>query len=222
MSFPISSHLLSKVSTFCLLTATVLFSSAPGSIAASKNIQDFIPKGYRLETAIAADLNSDRQDDQILQVISGRKRSLVVLLGSKSGWKPLVIAPNLLLTSGMGGMMENIRLEVQTNNVLTVKQLAGSRGAISIIHRFWIDQKSQRLVLIGEDINPYDRANGNEIRDSRNFLTGKRIVEEYRGRKDRNGKDLVKRQLLEVSRELQGIETIDIGAVRSNAPTLPD
>lgn len=118
-------------------------------------------------------------------------------------------------------MIENIRLEVQAKNVLVVKQLAGSRGAISVIHRFWIDRNSQRLVLIGEDVNPYDRANGNEIRDSRDFLTGKRIVEEYRGRKSRDGKDLVKRQQLEVSRELKGFETIDIEAVRSNAPTLP-
>jgi hypothetical protein len=118
-------------------------------------------------------------------------------------------------------MMENIRLEILTNNVLMVKQLAGSRSAISIIHRFWIDRNSQQLVLIGEDINPYDRVNGNEVRDSRNFLTGKRIVEKYRVRKSGNGKDLVKRQELKVSRELRSIETIDIDAVRSNVSELP-
>jgi hypothetical protein len=227
MNFPIPSHLISKVSAFCLLTATVFLANGSAAIAASSNIQDFIPKGYRLEKSLSTDLNGDQQNDQILQVIEsgdryGRKRSLIVLLGSKSGWQPLAVAPNLLFASGMGGMIENIRIEVQAKNVLVVKQLAGSRGAISVIHRFWIDRSSQRLVLIGEDVNPYDRANGNEIRDSRNFLTGKRIVEEYRGRKSRDGKDLVKRQQLEVSRKLQEIETIDIEAVRSNAPVLPD
>lgn len=226
MNFPISSHLLSKVSAFCFLTASIFLSSSSASIAAWTNIQDFIPKGYRLEKSLSTDLNGDQQNDQILQVIESgdrysRKRSLIVLLGSKSGWQPLAVAPNLLFASGMGRMIENIRLEVQAKNVLVVKQLAGSRGAISVIHRFWIDRNSQRLVLIGEDVNPYDRANGNEIRDSRDFLTGKRIVEEYRGRKSRDGKDLVKRQQLEVSRELKGFETIDIEAVRSNAPTLP-
>jgi hypothetical protein len=48
-----------------------------------------------------------------------------------------------------------------------------------------------------------------------------RVVAEFY-RKSREGKDLVKRQELTVSRELKSIETIDIKAVRNNAPTLPD
>jgi hypothetical protein len=223
----ISSRLFSKVSTFCILSATIVVSNHSGAIAASKNLQDFIPKGSRLEQSISADLNGDQQSDRVLQVIEsgdryGRKRSLIVLLGSKSGWNPLAIAPKLLLASGTGGMMENIRIEIENRGVLKVRQLAGSRGAISMTHRFWIDRNSQRLVLIGEDVNPYDRANGNAINDSRNYLTGKRVVEEYRGRKSREGKDLVKRQELTVSRELKSMETIDIEAVRNNAPALPD
>ncbi len=221
-----SSRLFSKVSAFCLLTATIVLSSHSGAIAASQNLQDFVPKGFRIEQMIAADLNGDQHPDRLLQVIEsgdryGRKRSLIVLLGSKSGSTQLAIAPRLLLAAGTGGMMENIRIEILTNNVIAVKQLAGSRGAISMIHRFWLDRKSQQLVLIGEDVNPYDRANGNAIIDSRNYLTGKRIVEEYRGRKSRNGKDLVKRQELKVSRELRSIETIDIEAVRSSVSELP-
>ncbi len=222
----ISSRLFSKLSAFCLLTATIALSSHSGAIAASKNLQDFVPKGFRIEKMMAADLNGDQNPDRVLQVIEsgngyGRKRSLIVLLGRQSGSTQLAIAPNLLFASGTGGVIENIRLEVD-NNVLVVRQLAGSRNAISIIHRFWIDRNSQRLVLIGEDVNPYDRVNGNEIKDSRNYLTGKRIVEEYRGRKSRDGKDLVKRQDLKVSRELRSIETIDIEAVRDGVSQLPD
>lgn len=221
-----SSRLFSKVSAFCLLTTTIVLSSHSGAIAASKNLQDFVPKGFRIEQMIAADLNGDQEPDRVLQVIEsgdryGRKRSLIVLLGSKSSSTQLAIAPRLLLASGTGGVIENIRLEVD-QNVLVVRQLAGSRSAMSMIHRFRIDRNSQRLVLIGEDLNPYDRANGNEIKDSRNYLTGKRIVEEYRGRKSRNGKDFVKRQELKVSRELRSIETIDIEAARSSAPNLPN
>lgn len=226
MNMTIASHLISKISAFCLLSATIVFSHQSESIAASKNLNDFVPKGSRIEKIFSADLNGDQRPDQMLQVIEsgdryGRKRTLIVLLNGTSGWTQLAIAPNLLFASGMGGVIENIRLEVQANNVLVVKQLAGSRSAISLIHRFWIDRNSQRLVLIGEDMNPYDRVNGNEIMDSRNYLTGKRTVEEYRGRKSREGKDLVKRQELKVSRELRSIETIDIEAVRSNAPVLP-
>jgi hypothetical protein len=221
----VSSRLFSKISGFCLLTATIVLSSHSRAIAASQNLQDFVPKGFRIEKMIAADLNGDQHPDRLLQVIEsgdryGRKRSLIVLLGSKSGSTQLAIAPNLLFASGTGGVIEGIRLEVD-KNVLVVRQLAGSRSAISIIHRFWIDRNSQQLVLIGEDINPYDRVNGNEVRDSRNFLTGKRIVEKYRVRKSGNGKDLVKRQELKVSRELRSIETIDIDAVRSNVSELP-
>jgi hypothetical protein len=114
---------------------------------------------------------------------------------------------------------QHIRLEID-NGILIVNQLAGSRHAIAMIHRFWIDRASQKVVLIGEDLNPYDRVNGNEIIDSRNFLTGKRIVEDYRGQGNKK-KKLIHTQTLEVSRDLTSIESVDIKAARRSAPELP-
>jgi hypothetical protein len=92
---------------------------------------------------------------------------------------------------------------------------------VQTTHRFWIDRDSQQLVCIGEDINPYDRANGNKLTDSRNFLTGKRIIEETRGSASRS-KAPLRNQQLEVSKVLQSIEAIDIGAASSSSPQLPD
>jgi hypothetical protein len=113
----------------------------------------------------------------------------------------LAVADNLLLCDSCGGMLGSIRMQIQ-KQVLITNQLVGSRNAIDISHRFWIDRKSGKLVCIGEDLNPYDRANGNSITDSRNFLTGKRMIQRYRG-KPRSGiseAELVKTENLNVSK----------------------
>jgi hypothetical protein len=164
-------------------------------------------------------LNGDGKDDLVLRVIKSgksgdRPRSLVVLLNTKTGWQRLAVADNLLLCDSCGGMLGSIRMQIQ-KQVLITNQLVGSRNAIDISHRFWIDRKSGKLVCIGEDLNPYDRANGNSITDSRNFLTGKRIVQRYRG-KPRSGTseaELVKTENLNVSKKLRSIESMNFEAI---------
>lgn len=184
----------------------------------------FIPNGWTVEKEISGDLNSDGTSDRVLQIANreGNSRSLIVLFSTSSGWKQIASAPQLLLCTSCAGVMGtekggHIQLQIQ-DSVLVVKQLAGSRSAVQIIHRFWVDRNSRKLVCIGEDVNPYDRANGNSINDSRNFLTGKRIIEEYRGR---IGKDPVRRREGSVSRQLRSIESIDIEVVRKSAIELP-
>lgn len=188
-------------------------------------IEAFIPAGWQVAQQISGDLNGDRRQDAVLKLSRDGQFDLIVLLATSSGWQQLAHAPNLLLCGGCAGPLGtnqggHIRIEIE-DDVLLVKQIAGSRGAVEIVHRFWIDRPSDQLVLIGEDVNPYDRANGNEIRDSRNFLTGKRIIEEYRGNPDGGGKELIRTQTLTVSRQLQPIDAIDIEQVRSSAPELP-
>jgi hypothetical protein len=194
-----------------------------------QEISDFIPQGWQIEKEVSGDLNNDGQADRILHLSEvgdswHRSRSLLILKATETGWEQIATAPKLLLCTSCAGLMggpkgQHIRLEIK-DGVLVVKQLAGSRGAISMTHRFWIDRASQKMVLIGEDLNPYDRVNGNAIIDSRNFLTGQRIVEEYQGQG--NGqKKLIRTQTLKVSRELMAIESVDIEAARSSTPELP-
>lgn len=209
------------------------FEQSCGKTDSAKSPQEFVPGGWHIEKEVSGDLNDDRKTDRVIQIAEpggkadsprfDQQRSLIVLLATGQGWQKIASAPKLLLCRGCAGMLgtdngEYIQLEIK-NRVLAVRQLAGSREAVQITHRFWIDRASQKFVRIGEDVNPYDRANGNEIRDSRNFLTGKRIVQEYRGK--RGTTELVRTQHLNVSRQLQSMESIDIEQVRRSAPSLP-
>jgi hypothetical protein len=206
------------VATTCLSSSSVAY--VVNIPAKGKVIEDFIPAGWTLEERTAGDLNGDGKDDLGLRVIKSgksgdRPRSLVVLLNTKTGWQRLAVADNLLVCDSCGGMLGSIRMQIQ-KQVLITNQLVGSRNAIDISHSFWIDRKSGKLVCIGEDLNPYDRANGNSITDSRNFLTGKRIIQRYRG-KPRSGiseAELVKTEHLNVSKKLRLIESMNFEAIR--------
>ncbi|AFY93233.1 FG-GAP repeat protein [Chamaesiphon minutus] len=206
------------VATTCLGSSSIAYMlNVP---AKDKVIEDFIPAGWILEDRTAGDLNGDGKDDLALRVIKSgkpgdRPRSLIVLLNTKRGWQRLAVADNLLFCDSCGGMLGNIRMQIR-KQVLITNQLVGSRNAIDISHSFWIDRKSGKLVCIGEDLNPYDRANGNSITDSRNFLTGKRIVQRYRGN-PRSGigkSELVKTEKLNVSKKLRSIESMNFEAIR--------
>ena len=216
-----------KLSLFIggLTVATTCFSSSsiayvPNVPVMGKVIEDFIPAGWALEDQTAGDLNGDGKDDLALRLIKSgkpedRPRSLVVLLNTKTGWQRLVVADNLLFCSGCGGMLGDVRMQIR-KQVLITNQLVGSREAIDISHSFWVDRKSGKLVCIGEDLYSYDRANGNSIMDSRNFLVGKRIVQRYRWNLHSGiGKtELVKTENLKVSKKLRSIESINFEAVR--------
>jgi hypothetical protein len=215
-----------KLSLFIgsLIVATTCFSSSSIAYmlnvpAKGKVIEDFIPAGWVLQNQTAGDLNGDGKDDLALRIIKLGKRgdlprSLVVLLNTKTGWQRLAVADNFLLCDSCGGMLGDIRMQIR-KQVLITNQLVGSRNAVDISHSFWIDRKSGKLVCIGEDLNPYDRANGNSITDSRNFLTGKRIVQRYRGN-SRGGileAKLVKTENLKVSKKLRSIESMNFEAI---------
>jgi hypothetical protein len=190
--------------------------------------QELISSGWILEKETTGDLNSDGRTDIALKLIQSgsgvRQRALLVLLSTPSGWQKLAFASKLLLCSSCAGVMgadNGAHIKVEINDgILGVYQLSGSRSAIQTIHRFWIDRNSQELVCIGEDINSYDRANGNKITDSRNFLTGKRIVLESRGASSRSQEPLRSVEM-QVSKQLQNIELIDVEQASKSAPSLP-
>jgi hypothetical protein len=233
----IQSRSIVKFSAITLLALMPLgFSTSVMAKPARRSyVAPFIPIGWSLEKEVSGDLNDDGRNDIALQIAepgsSGnqpkyeQKRMLRIVMSTPSGWKQVASTSQIFLCRGCAGMLgsdngSHIQLQIQ-DGILIVKQLAGSRSAIQIIHRFWLDRTSQKFVRIGEDLNSYDRANGNAIEDSRNFLTGQRTVKEYRGRKDRSGKDLIRTQELKVSRQLTPIEALDIEAIRKTAIELP-
>jgi hypothetical protein len=202
-----------------------LIQKMTGQVLADRStpVDAMIPAGWTLEKQTSGDLNGDRQPDVALKLIQPKtgERALLVLLATTTGWKKLALAPKLLLCKRCAGMMgtetgEHIKVNID-NGVLAVEQYSGSRDVIHTTHRFWIDQRSKKLVCIGEDIHPYDRANGNKLTDSRNFLTGKRIVDETIVSNGGSYKPGHRTQEFKVPKELRAIESIDIESVKQNA-----
>lgn len=158
-----------------------------------KTVQNFVPKGWKIQDKVEGDINRDGKPDTVLTLIeagtqSERGRALVILLKQPNGnLQRLAVANKLLLCSSCAGVLSSpdgagTSIEIKSG-VITVSQLSGSRLATETLHRFWIDKSSQRLVLIGKDITDFDRANGDSTVTSQNYLTGQQIVQTFRGQK---------------------------------------
>ncbi|MBW4525836.1 MAG: hypothetical protein KME18_11650 [Phormidium tanganyikae FI6-MK23] len=177
------------------------------------SIQAFVPKGWKVESKVEGDLNADRRPDVVLRLIDNSKgdhdRVLLVLQKQSNGqWQRIGFAPKVLLCSTCGGMLGSIQLKIE-NGVILVDQLRGSREAVNTLHRFWIDKTSKKVVLIGLDVDIRDRATGDEIRESRNFLSGQKITEKYRANRQQDGIELVSRQRSTIPKTTSAIETVD-------------
>lgn len=182
--------------------------------AQAATVPAFVPKGWKVETRVNGDLNGDRAPDAVLRLINGSgDRALLVLQQSNGQWRRIGVAPRLLLCSTCGGMLGSIEIKIE-NGVILVDQLRGSREAVKTLHRFWIDRATNRLVLIGLDVQAYDRATGDETRTSSNFLTGQKITEKYRANQQRTGTELVSRQRSTIPKTTRAIETIDIASTQ--------
>jgi hypothetical protein len=180
-----------------------------------KTVQDFVPKGWKIQDKVEGDINSDRKPDTVLTLVeagtqSERARAMVVLVKQPGGLQRLAVANKLLLCSSCAGILSNpdgagTSIKIRSG-VITVSQLSGSRYALETVHRFWIDKSSRRLVLIGKDILEFDRANGDSTLTSKNYLTGQQIVEKSQFQK------VVSTKKSTIAKSKQFLETINIEA----------
>ncbi len=210
----------------CTTDPAKAIASQPKPAPNSAPVEKIIPTGWKVEQQTPGDLNGDQRPDMALRLIQPAtgQRALQVLLATPAGWTQLAFAPKLLLCQQCAGMLgtpagANITTSIE-NGVLVVEQLRGSRDAVKTTHRFRIDPSTKKLVCIGEDINPFDRANGNKLTDSRNFLTGKRIVEETIVSNGDGFKPGRRTQEFQVSKTLRNIESIDIEVASQSSPGL--
>jgi hypothetical protein len=158
---------------------------------------DFVPAGWKIESVIQNDLNGDIKPDVVLELIeslpemtgegvfSERNRALVILLQTKTGgFHRVAVARRLLRCSTCFGTMagtEGGGAEIKvTKGVILVEELWGSRETVNTRLRFRYDSRSRRLVLIGEDIEHFDRATGARLRESSNLLAGIKLTEAER------------------------------------------
>ncbi|NJO65915.1 MAG: hypothetical protein HC836_49945 [Richelia sp. RM2_1_2] len=179
-----------------------------------KTVQNFVPKGWKIQDKVEGDINRDGKPDTVLTLIeagtqSERGRALVILIKQPNGnFQRLAVANKLLLCSSCAGVLSSpdgagTSIEIKSG-VITVSQLSGSRLATETLHRFWIDKSSQRLVLIGKDITDFDRANGDSTVTSQNYLTGQQIVQTFRSQK------LVSTKKSTIPKSKQLIENVSI------------
>jgi hypothetical protein len=159
----------------------------------------FVPKGWKIEQQLSADLNADQRPDQVLMLIEQqapasdddtRYRALVVLLTQPDGrLRPAGVGSKLLYCTTCFGALGNPELSKPelriAKGVLLVEHLSGSRWSNTVLQRFRYEPTTGRMRLIGEDFTAQDRATGNSETRSTNLLTGQQVVERFSGEKRR-------------------------------------
>jgi hypothetical protein len=193
--------------------------------AEGRTAADFVPGGWVKEEEVNGDLNGDGLTDAALRLIEDlpvetggvwneRYRALVVLFGkSGGGFERAAVAARLLSCSTCAGVLGdpgggNVSLEIK-NGVLNVSQLSGSREATDLTHRFRYDPRLKRFLLIGEDIETYDRILGNSQSESTNYLTGTRITKKHRVLRKNGEPVLVSTAKKKVSATRRFLEDVD-------------
>lgn len=194
--------------------------------ASGRSVRAFVPRGWKIEGQVSGDLNRDGRPDTALQLIQNlpaerpdgswneRSRALLVVFKRPGGtFVRAGVGPRILYCSTCGGMLSNpggegMALDIK-NGVLNVSQLSGAREATDLTQRFRYDPKLRRFLLIGEDVNNYDRLDGSSTVTSTNYLTRLRITKKYRVKKEGTDPALVSTQRSRVPARRQFLEEID-------------
>ena len=197
--------------------------------AEGRAAKDFVPRGWKVEGdegETTGDLNKDGVPDKILRLVEDipvegkdgtyntRYRALVILFGQPGGgFKRAAVATKLLgctLCAGVLGDPEggNIQLDIK-NGVLNVHQLSGSREATDLTQRFRYDPASARFLLIGQDVETYDRLEGGGTSESTNYLTGVRVTKKTKATREGRDPSVISDKTARVPLQRRFIEDVD-------------
>jgi hypothetical protein len=214
--------------TLLLVATTLMAASAfaqdakPLSVSLVKLRADapvlFAPRGWKIEKTVRGDLNRDKISDAALVLVEAkpakdkdgdpteRQRALVVVLKTGKGWTRVGFNSSFLMGTRDGGAFYGFMetpVEVSiAKGILHIEQESGSREMTVTDHKFRYDAAKKGVFLIGSEIGDRDRATGDVMSTSTNYLLGKRVVTTI----DANDKTKVKR--LSVSRKLRPLESL--------------
>lgn len=154
--------------------------------------KEFVPPEWSIEEQVAGDLNGDGLPDLALKLIQvarevnedtpiERQRALVILFKGKDGkLHRAAVADKLLQCTSCGGAFygvspapANVKID---KGVLIVNQDHGSRNVVEQTFRFRYEPAIEKFALIGLDVTDRDRATGEVVAESTNFLTGRKII----------------------------------------------
>ena len=159
----------------------------------ANDLNKFVPRGWKIEKKLTADLNGDSLPDFALKLVENktekdqggdpteRSRALVIVLQNQDGKLTRAgVADKLLQCTRCGGAFYGV-LETPANvkiekGVIIVEQDHGSRDLTNTTYRFRYDADAQRFILIGFDFADTDRLTGKDVSESTNYLTGVRRV----------------------------------------------
>ena len=185
--------------------------------AEGRKAQDFVPRGWKIGTSAAGDLNNDEVPDQVLQIVpsdydsSGvaaapEAQALLILVSDHGTLRRSALSAKLLATIVPQYIFE---LSIK-NGVLVIHQNFGMTDVSDLTHRFRLEPATNRFLLIGKDILHYHRPQGPNwpaTRISENYLTGVRLTTTDNWINDDTNKPVTKRGRVERARVF--LEEID-------------
>lgn len=153
------------------------------------SLNDFVPKGWKVEDQVSGDLNGDGVPDIVATLVEdkpnndqsiddyGLQQAIIILLGADNG-KFMLSGSNdkLLQCKGCGGIKEIDDISIK-KGVIIVFQMSGSREYTDATWRFRYDPKAARFVLIGMDSEEVDSGTGEKTTESSNYLTGVKTIQ---------------------------------------------
>ncbi|MBK9529075.1 MAG: hypothetical protein IPO41_12325 [Acidobacteria bacterium] len=166
--------------------------------ATAAKAEGFVPKGWKIEEQIKGDVTADGVSDVLLKLIEDkpkkddefvdRNRVLVIAVADgNGGFRNAAVADKLLQCTSCGGAFygvvdapANVSIE---KGVIAVNQDHGSRWVSDITFKFRYDEQPNMFILIGFDYSTRDRAEASVVSESINYLTGKRIATNSKGKK---------------------------------------
>lgn len=155
---------------FLLVAPASAFAALPNLPVRADALPLFVPEGFSVETELSADFNKDGREDVAVVVKGEDERYLLVALSEGKG----------LHRIGLGELEPYSLGEAQLSapkGVLVVEDLTGGTTAVSSLYRYRYEAASDRMQLIGDDVDLYSRTNQHDAtKISTNRLTGDRVT----------------------------------------------
>lgn len=193
----------------------------PAQVASEgRRSEEFLPRGWKVGAHAEGDLNGDRLADHALQLVpedydsSGvvaapEAQALLILLSERGGG----LRRGALTTKLLVSLVPQYIVELSiANGVLVIHQNFGMTDVADFTHRFHLDPRANRFLLIGKDAFNYHRPQGPRwpaTRVSENYLTGVRLTTTDRWLRDGTNRPTTKRE--RIARTRAFVEDVDEG-----------
>lgn len=185
--------------------------------------EQFVPSGWVIEGRITGELNGDGRTDLILKLrqakptdgskYEGQRKLVLLLRQDNRQLRRAGQAERLLQCATCGGAYygavdaaANVKI---SRGVVIVTQERGSRNVVEQTFHFRFAEQPGKFFLIGVDLAERDRANGERVQTSTNFLTGEKLVKKSRSDRQFNKYVVTSTVRSRVPRERIAIEQVD-------------